>query len=82
MPKFRKKPIVIEAEQFFTDGKVLPFADKAACCFDGENWYVETIHNDQKVVIENGDWIIPEPNGRNFYPCKADIFEATYELVK
>ncbi len=80
MPKFKKKPIIIEAQQFLID-KPLPFADKRAVAFDGENWYVETIHDNQKVIIENGDWIIPEPNGVNFYPCKDEIFVATYEPV-
>jgi hypothetical protein len=33
------------------------------------------------VILEVGDWIIPEPDGIHFYPCKPDIFEATYEPV-
>jgi hypothetical protein len=79
MPQFRKKPVVIEAEQFL-ENKPLPFADKQACNFNGDNWYVVTAHK-QETVIVFGDWIIPEPNGRGFYPCKPDIFEATYEKV-
>lgn len=34
---------------------------------------------------EKGDWIIKEPfptGDRDFYPCKPDIFEATYEKVE
>ncbi|GAG12165.1 unnamed protein product, partial [marine sediment metagenome] len=47
---------------------------------DGFNHYVVTIH-DQKVYLEPGDWIIAEPDGVHFYPCKPDIFEATYDAV-
>ena len=79
--KFRKKPVIIEAEQFREKEQFpLPFADRWACNYDGENWYVITAHG-QKTIIVDGDWIIPEPDNRCFYPCKPDIFEATYELV-
>jgi hypothetical protein len=78
MAKYRKKPIVIEAEQFFAD-KPLPFREDGACNWNGEYWYVVTAHG-QETKIVDGDWIIPEPDGRGFYPCKDDIFQATYEL--
>jgi len=81
MTKFRKKPIIIEAEQFFSDVSPLPFSDRYACCYNGEYWYVITAHG-QETKIVNGDWIIPEPNNRGFYPCKPDIFENTYELLE
>ena len=83
MTKFRKRPIVIEAEQFFEDKFPLPFWDRGggACCFDGDHWYVVTAHG-QEAEIVDGDWIIPEPDNRGFYPCKPDIFEATYEPVE
>ena len=80
MGKFRKKPIVIEAEQFFSEKQPLPFRDRAACEFDGEKWYVVTAHG-QETIIVDGDWIIPEPDGRGFYPCKPDIFEKTFDPV-
>ena len=79
MPQFRKKPVVIEAEQFFAD-KPLPFEDRGACMFDGSVWYVITAHG-QETPIVDGDWIIPEPDNRGFYPCKPDIFTATYDPV-
>ncbi len=75
--QFRRKPTVIEAEQFIPD-KPLPFAMAAACKLDGNRWYVVTAHG-QETTIVPGDWIIPEPDGRGFYPCKPDIFEATYD---
>lgn len=77
--KYRKRPIVIEAEQFFDD-KPLPFEGQRAIHWDGTRWYVITAHG-QETTIVNGDWIIPEPDGRGFYPCKDDIFRATYDEV-
>lgn len=41
--------------------------------------HLHTIHEGQKVSLEVGDWILPEPDGVHFYPCKPDIFAATYE---
>jgi hypothetical protein len=44
--------------------------------------HVHTIHADQIVLLKIGDWVIPEPDGKHFYPCKPDIFAETYELVE
>lgn len=76
--KYRKKPVVIEAEQF--DGK--PCNDPVGVLRRPEDNspYVVTIHG-QRCYVVPGDWIIPEPDGVHFYPCKPDIFEATYEKV-
>ena len=79
--KFRKKPVIVEAEQFHLGELPLPFPNEAACCFDGEHWYVVTTHG-QWTKIVDGDWIIREPDNRGFYPCKPDIFAATYEAVE
>lgn len=82
MPKFRKKPVVIEAEQF--DGNSARGVCRLSCDprFDGDDQpHVHTIHAGQICAVEKGDWIIPEPDGLHFYPCKPDIFAATYEPV-
>ena len=91
MPKFKKKPIIIEAEQFFPDKKpwpcgVVEYTEVAEESLNGTRnewkaWRVHTIHNGQSVKVEPGDWIIPEPDGEHFYPCKPDIFKATYDSV-
>lgn len=87
--KFRKKPVVIDAVQFFVD-KPWPACVKQATLQHnrrGERDYwpagapvVTTIH-DQTTLVANGDWIITEPDGVHHYPCKPDIFAATYEPV-
>ena len=79
--KFRRKPGVIEAEQFLPNEELLPFHERQACALDGDRWSVVTIHG-QRTPIAPGDWIIPEVDGEHFYPCKPDIFEATYEPVE
>jgi hypothetical protein len=79
MPKFRKKPVVIEAERFSPSAKVLPFQDDAVCQFNGDKWLIETLEGD--MTISDGDWIIKGVNNE-FYPCKPDIFEKTYEPVE
>lgn len=42
------------------------------------NFYIPTLEGDMHVT--QGDWIIRGVQGE-FYPCKPDIFEATYEKV-
>ena len=83
MPKFRKKPVVIEAEQYTEYGKLVKgMCNSQSCYASGNNKpHVHTIHEGQMILLEIGDWIIPEPDGEHFYPCKPDIFEATYEPV-
>lgn len=82
MPKYRKKPVIVEAEQFSGD-KPLPFRDAGPfVCFDGEDYYVTTIHGD-RINLTEGDWVILESRGEHCaYPCKPDIFWATYEPVE
>lgn len=77
--KYRKKPVVIEAEQFNPNIKPWP-----ACIIPWEaihprdlSWgYINTLEG--KMHVQAGDWIITGVKGE-FYPCKPDIFEMTYE---
>lgn len=83
--KFRKKPVVIEA--------VLWNGTQVS---EVTEWISDALHNDtimrfgDKVVIKTlegnmianpGDYIIKGVKGE-FYPCKPDIFEQTYEPIK
>ena len=78
MSKFRKKPIVVEAFQF--DGQSANDPPGVFRREEDDRPYVMTIHN-QPCYVMPGDWIISEPDGVHFYPCKPDVFEATYEPV-
>ncbi|BDZ40801.1 hypothetical protein GCM10025865_01000 [Paraoerskovia sediminicola] len=68
--KFRKKPVIIEAMQWDgTPEGATPII----------NWILETGER-SAMRATPGDWIIRGVQGE-FYPCKPDIFEATYEVV-
>ena len=82
MPKFRKKPVVIEAEQFHQSDD--PFRYPPGVTWggdlpDGTGCYVVITAHGHPTPVADGDWIIAEPNGRGWYPCKPDIFAATYD---
>ena len=82
--RFKKKPIIVEAIRW--DGTMESTNRVAA--FGGEKvaWWsncskmrCETLEGPLTVSV--GDWIIKGFKGE-FYPCKPDIFEATYEPVE
>lgn len=75
--KFRKKPVIVEAFQWFPD---MGLQGGVCIDHDANNYYVVMIHG-QRTYIAAGDWIITELDGVHHYPCKPDIFAATYEEV-
>lgn len=90
MAKFRKKPVVIEAAQWFKHGDhpavgfssdgggtVYNFAYENGLNVDSLGW-VPTLEGGH--IVTPGDWIITGIQGEH-YPCKPDIFEMTYEAV-
>lgn len=85
--KYRKKPVVIEARQipatFDYDetceilGWINDNGGVAGPIDEGPNVvYIATLEGEMEASL--GDWIIRGVRGE-FYPCKPDIFEATYE---
>ena len=83
--KYRKKPVVIEALQFFDDVDTLTnlsrFINDQDLRFsyeDPENpkLKIETLEGVMEASV--GDYIIKGVKGE-FYPCKPDIFLATYD---
>jgi len=83
MQKFRKKPVIIEAIQYTEYGKLVNGMCNSKSCYASGNMepHVHTIHDSQIVILEVGDWIIPESDGNHFYPCKPNEFERLYEPV-
>lgn len=73
--KFIKKPIVIEATQWFKMG------DHPAVFFN--ELFLEPCVGtlEGTMSVTPGDWIITGVKGEH-YPCKPDIFEMTYERVE
>lgn len=79
--KYRKKPAVIDAYQFFyPEDDTYPNARMldGDCYKENSQWYVDTLEGRHEV--SNGDWIITGVKGEK-YPVKPDIFEMTYEKV-
>ncbi len=84
--QYRKKPVVIEAEQFvvFTQNekpvnKVVNGVNYPVYKDDkGYHILIPTLEGNMRA--DNLDWIIKGVQGE-FYPCKPDIFEKTYEAV-
>lgn len=78
--RYRKKPVVISAIQWKGNNRseVMDFAGNSAV-FDRTGLYIYTLEGEMFASI--GDYIIKGVDNE-FYPCKADIFRQTYELVK
>ena len=79
MPKFKKKPVTIEAVQFTGDNwkEIVKFITVPFEAFVAEQYItIPTGAGDYKVELN--DWIIRGVHGE-FYPCEPGIFEKTYE---
>ena len=96
MMKYRKKPIEVEAYQWFKVSKYIegetrdvdyyrhPYLDGQLNCPHCSNimynhGYMDTLEGGH--IVCPGDFIITGIKGEK-YPCKPDIFEKTYELIK
>lgn len=83
MPKFRKKPVEIEAMRY--DGKDWRSVAQWMAAHGAPMGLTASrllrIHTlEGEITASPGDWIIKGVAGE-FYPCKPDIFAATYDAV-
>ena len=80
--QYRKKPVVIEAIQWNGNNhiEVAEFMFGANVYINVHKGYVEIETLEGKMFAEVNDYIIKGVKGE-FYPCKPDIFEQTYEEV-
>lgn len=89
--QYRKKPVVIEA-MIYEGVDSIPDAEKfvgdafniGSSSYDGKKYThavvsIKTLEGD--MYVSKGDYIIKGVQGE-FYPCKPDIFKATYDEVK
>lgn len=90
MPQFRKKPVVIEAVQWHGANvqEILDFGMTGPQPSWGDDFTVNSEASEVYILTKEGkmtaslnDWIIRGVQGE-FYPCKPDIFDATYEPVE
>lgn len=94
MPKFRKKPVVIEAMQYpghtiHTVDSLLAFeawiepkarkVGRWPLRYCGQSLIIPTLEGDHQA--QPFDWIICGVQGE-LYPCKPGIFAKTYEPVE
>ena len=90
--KFRKKPVIVDAIQWTGDNlkEVIGFTGRHP---SAKKWTWDIFEHNVKaeglkiftlegpLMASVGDWIIQGVHGE-FYPCKPDIFHATYESVE
>ena len=91
MARFRKRPVVVEAEQIRLNLMYNPYAPGAAnnpfdaCVMRKPSWWKRAVPMIKTLegwlTVSPGDWIIKGVKGE-LYPCKPDIFAATYEQVE
>ena len=79
--KFRRKSVAVDAIQWTgKNGRDLrAFLRGAGFVEDGGEFEVDILGG--AVIGSIGDWIIKDVNGE-FYPCRPDVFEKTYEKVE
>ena len=80
--KYKKKPIVVEAKRLTKENQIdllywMGGENKRAYWDSGE---IDIITLEGTMRANLGDYIIKGVKGE-FYPCKPDIFEATYERI-
>lgn len=83
MARFRKVPVEIEAMEYLSaddvDGILEWMGDDGqGAVYSGGELTIITLEGEMHASL--GDWIIRGIQGE-FYPCKPDIFAATYEPV-
>lgn len=84
--KARKKPVVVDIYKYTGDGLEAlnwsaEFTDTSTPLLvrPGYGLFIQTLEGEMHV--SEGDIIIRGVSGE-FYPCKPDIFEKTYEIVE
>jgi hypothetical protein len=92
MPKFRKKPVEVDAVQWTGDNTaelhefaetnfdVLGPEDRANCDDPEATAQIFDRLHSTWVLVQTGDFIVRGVQGE-LYPCRLDVFEATYEQV-
>lgn len=81
MAKFRKKPVIIDAVQWIGDNfiEIDNFITVNHKTFPADG-IIEIPTLEGVMIASKGDWVIKGVNGE-FYPCKPDIFDKTYETI-
>lgn len=86
MAFYRKKPVAVEAIQYTEETRDqiiewVPDLVHVGTSEEGEQYELENMRVftlEGEMMIRPGDWVIKGVHGE-FYPCKPEIFDATYE---
>ena len=85
MTKYRKKPVVIDAWQLTKENVEVGIPDwidlDTVHFFDDDVLFAEIVTLEGVMQASEGDYIIKGVQGE-FYACKPDIFEQTYEVAE
>lgn len=85
MTKYRKKPVVIDAWQLTKENVEVGIPDwinlDTVHIVDGDVLFAEIVTLEGVMQANEGDYIIKGVQGE-FYACKPDIFEQTYEVAE
>lgn len=77
MGKFQKRPVIVDAEQWFPGRDVDGVVERPPASPGKQPvGIVKTLEGD--MIAQPGDWIITGVEGEK-YPCKNEIFKKTYE---
>ena len=85
--RYRKRPVEVDAVQFtgFNIEEIAEFTGETpphqSLALAGETALYKITTLEGKLFASPGDWVIRGVQGE-YYPCKPDIFEATYEPVE
>jgi len=80
--KYRKKPVIVDAIQWTggNEKEVESFLVLGGAWFDKDSNFFVIYTLESDMYVDKGDYIIRGIKGE-FYPCKPDIFEETYEAL-
>lgn len=79
MPQFRSKPRVITANRYHEE---LAYEVPGVCICARQGPHVHTLHEGQQVRLQDGDWVVAEPDGEHYYPIKDAVLRTNYEPVE
>lgn len=82
MAKYRKKPIIVEAEQWWQHHPVDGVKDMGASGSYNQPSFGCITTLEGTFIVSPGDWIITTGGQGEKYPCEPGIFQSTYELIE
>lgn len=78
MAQYKSKPKTVEAVQWHPGVQHPGVMVDKELSETNQRPYVVTIH-EQRAWLNDGDWIVQEPDGVHYYPVKDAVFKASYE---